>query len=207
MLGLPFERYIPRVLQENIDNYGQAFIDYMNNILNEAKKETIDLKYFYTIELIPSVFLSSIGKQLCAEIFQNDTERQKRKKVLYGIRNRRYRSTWEDDIKIRIDTITGLDTRLYSEDDSAIICGGGESPSRYWATMGYDGIDPNLGEDFIGSGEEASVAGNVYVDLTANESEDILDQIEQNIINIIPAYFIVYLGYTTAGIFTTLRVL
>ena len=210
---LPFEKYIPKVLQENLDNYGQAFIDYVDNLFTLVKKETTDLKYFYTVELIPDVFLDTIGSQFAAGILSSDTEKQKRIKILNAIAGHKKRSLWEDDIKIRIDSITGLDASLYTVigDDDSIFTGDGLTPAAfYWSTMGCDGVDDDLGEALIGDGTEVNITGNIYIDLGGNVSSDILDQIEENISTInklIPAYFIIYLGYTSGTAFITLRVI
>jgi len=210
---LPFEKYIPKVLQENLDNYGQAFIDYVDNLFTLVKKETTDLKYFYTVELIPDVFLDTIGNQFAAGILSSDTEKQKRIKILNAIAGHKKRSLWEDDIKIRIDSITGLDASLYTVigDDDSIFTGDGLTPAAfYWSTMGCDGVDDDLGEALIGDGTEVNISGNIYIDLGGNVSSDILDQIEENISTInklIPAYFIIYLGYISGTAFITLRVI
>ena len=210
---LPFEKYIPKVLQENLDNYGQAFIDYVDNLFTLVKKETTDLKYFYTVELIPDVFLDTIGNQFAAGILSSDTEKQKRIKILNAIAGHKKRSLWEDDIKIRIDSITGLDASLYTVigDDDSIFTGDGLTPAAfYWSTMGCDGVDDDLGEALIGDGTEVNISGNIYIDLGGNVSSDILDQIEENIsiVNkLIPSYFVIYLGYTSGTAFITLRVI
>ena len=210
---LPFEKYIPKVLQENLDNYGQAFIDYVDNLFTLVKKETTDLKYFYTVELIPDIFLDTIGNQFAAGILSSDTEKQKRIKILNAIAGHKKRSLWEDDIKIRIDSITGLNASLYTVigDDDSIFTGDGLTPAAfYWSTMGCDGVDDDLGEALIGDGTEVNISGNIYIDLGGNVSSDILDQIEENIsiVNkLIPSYFVIYLGYTSGTAFITLRVI
>jgi hypothetical protein len=207
MLALPFEKYIPRILQENIDNYGQALIDYMNDLLEAIKKETVDLKYFYTIELIPPNFLKTLGEQLISDISDDDTDRQKRVKILYGIKNRKFRSTWQDDAKIRIDNITGLDSSLLTSPglDDFVICGDGLTPpAYYWAAVGCDGIDTGLGISVIGEGVEIEILGNIYIDVGGFISVSIVNQIINNIKNIVPAYFRIMLGYISAGNFILL---
>ena len=113
---LPFEKYIPKVLQENLDNYGQAFIDYVDNLFTLVKKETIDLKYFYTAELIPDVFLDTIGSQFAAGILSSDTEKQKRIKILNAIAGHKKRSLWEDDIKKDYNNVKEFLVKLQDND-------------------------------------------------------------------------------------------
>ena len=66
----------------------------------------------------------------------------------------------------------------------------------YWAALGADGIDDDLGISLIGSGLEIEVAGNIYIDvdnavLTAGEQE----QIRVAMLDIVPAYMKVHFGY------------
>jgi hypothetical protein len=207
MFPLPTKKYIPKVLQENMDNFGQALVDYLDNIIPEVKEETINLRYFYTIELIPSVFLDTIGNQLQAEIKQIDTDRQKRVKILNAIAGRAKRSLWFDDVKIRIDNITGLDAQLYSPFglDDFILCGDGTTPeSFYWAAMGVDGIDDALGISLIGEGDEVEITGNIYIDLGGIVAADVILRIIDDIKNIVPAYFRIKLGYVTGTTFNEL---
>lgn len=207
MLALPFEKYIPKVLQENIDDFGQALVDYMNTLLEDVKEETIGLKYFYTIELVSENFLKTIGTQLTADILDDDTDRQKRVKILYGMKNRKFRSTWQDDAKIRIDNITGLDSVLLTSPglDDFIICGDGLCPSAYyWGAVGVDGIDDDLGISIVGEGDEIEVLGNIYIDVGGLISAAIITQVIENIKTIVPAYFRIILGYISAGKFVEL---
>lgn len=207
MLALPFEKYIPKVLQENIDDFGQALVDYMNTLLEDVKEETIGLKYFYTIELVSENFLKTIGTQLTADILDDDTDRQKRVKILYGMKNRKFRSTWQDDAKIRIDNITGLDSVLLTSPglDDFIICGDGLCPSAYyWSAVGVDGIDDDLGISIVGEGDEIEVLGNIYIDVGGLISAAIITQVIENIKTIVPAYFRIILGYISAGKFVEL---
>jgi len=204
MYPLPTKKYIPKALQENMDNFGQALCDYLDNVIDEIKEETIDLRYFYTIELIPSQFLDAIGDQLQADLKQVDTDRQKRVKILNAIAGHAKRSLWEDDVKIRIDNITGLDAQLFSPFglDDWILCGDGLTPSAfYWAAMGVDGIDDGLGISLIGNGDEVEITGNIYIDFGAMVLADILAQVIDDIQNIVPAYFRIILGYTSGTTF------
>jgi hypothetical protein len=190
-----------------MDNFGQALVDYLDNVVDEIKEETINLRYFYTIELIPTIFLDTIGNQLQAEIKQVDTDRQKRVKILNAIAGRAKRSLWADDVKIRIDNITGLNAQLFSPFglDDFIICGDGNTPtSFYWSAVGCDGIDDGLGISVIGSGDEVEVLGNIYIDLGGIVAADVIDRIIFDIKTIVPAYFRIILGYTVGTAFIEL---
>jgi hypothetical protein len=208
MLPLPFEDYIPQILRENMDAYGQALCDYINNIMPIVKKETVDLRYFYTIELIPAKFLDVIGKQLTADIRKEDTEKQKRIKILYAMPNRAKRSLWELDIKPTIDSITGLSASLVLPStvyDDAIICGDGTEPlASYWFALGCDGVDDELGVILVGAGDEIQVSGNVYIDVGGYVTPAIVSQIIANISTRVPAYYRIILVYFLAGVMTEL---
>jgi hypothetical protein len=204
MLPLPTIKHMPKVLQENMDDFGQAFVDFLDEFVTELRDETIQLKFFYVIEKIPPQFLDILGAQLQAEIKQIDTDRQKRVKILNAISGRSKRSLWEEDVKIRIDNITGLDAVLFAPFglDDWILPGDGTTPTGYyWAAMGSDGIDDGLGISLIGAGDEVEITGNVYIDFGAMVTTEILAQVLDDIQNIVPAYFRVILGYTSGTIF------
>jgi hypothetical protein len=207
MFPYPTKKYIPKILQENMDNFGQALCDFMDDCILELQEETINLRYFYTVELIPSQFLDIIGNQLQAEIKQVDTNRQKRVKILNAISGRAKRSLWEDDVKIRIDSITGLDAQLFSPFglDDWILCGDGLTPSAfYWAALGVDGVDDGLGISLIGEGDEVEITGNIYIDLGGSVAASVIDRIIEDIQNIVPAYFRIKLGYVSGTTFIEL---
>lgn len=208
-----FKELIPHILKENMNVEGQALVDKLNEYKNDWTKEIILLGRCNNPVLCPVSMLDETGYQLAAGILSSDTERQKRVKIWNAIKGHKKRSLWEDDIKIKIDNITGLDAQLYNvigDDDSIFVGDNTTPPAFYWASMGCDGIDDDLGEAFIGDGTEVNIAGNIYIDLGGFVSEDILDLIEADISiknKLLPSYFVIYLGYTTGTTFTILRVI
>jgi hypothetical protein len=249
MLEKDFLKYIPKLFAENIDDSGQALIDYLNSTIPAWKKEIIELKYQKVPDRMLSILLEELGYYLQARLKADDTDRQKRIKITYAVKSHKNRGTFEDDIKIKIDSITGKDCFLFTDayTSSAIFTGDGSvSSSLYYSTMGADGIDTNLGIDFEG-GIDYKLAGFVWIDLDYTEDDvfyfenddsiisgdgtisgttyyssigadgidtnlgmyipgdqvikdeiqDIIDKIIRDLQDSVPAYFKVFIGFTT----------
>lgn len=213
MLPDDIKEVFPDILIENMNADGQALVDKLNEYITDWKAEIVLLQYINNPVLCPVIMLDDLGYQLAAGILPSDTERQKRVKIWNAIISHKKRSLWEDNVKIVIDEITGLSANLWvaTGGDDSIFVGDSTTPSSfYWASMGCDGIDDELGEALIGDGTEIEIAGNIYIDLGGNISIAILDQIEENINGdnpIIPAYFVIYLGYVVSDVFNVLRVI
>jgi len=201
-------KLMPKLLIDNLNTDGQALIDKINSYIASWKNELLIINYWNDPVICPDVQLDDLGFLLAAEILSSDTPRQKRVKIWNAIQGHRKRSLWEEDIKIRIDAVTGLNAVLYSNinNDDWIMGGDGNIPSGYyWGTMGVDGVDLNLGLALLGTGLEYQIKGNIYIDLGATVTSAVLDLIEINIQNIIPAYIVIVLGYTVGTTFYELR--
>jgi hypothetical protein len=249
MLEKDFLKYIPKLLSENIDDSGQALINYLNLTIPEWKKEIIELKYQKVPDRMISTLLDELGYYLQAGLKEDDTDRQKRIKIAYAVRSHKNRGTFQDDVKIKIDGITGENCFLYTDTytSSAIFTGDGLiSSSLYYSAMGADGIDTDLGIDFEG-GINYKLAGFVWIDLgyteddvfyfedddsiitgdgtisgttyystigsdgidtdlgmyipgdqvIKDEIQDIIDKIIRDLQDSVPAYFRVFIGFTT----------
>lgn len=153
--------------------------------------------------------IDTLGQWIAAGIQQFDSEYTKRNLIATAITRHKNSGRWDEDYKKLIDSITGLDAEIVRAIDSADwIWMGGESsePDYYWATMGADGVDDALGIDLIGDGTEVEIAGNLYIDLggdAANPDAATLEKlIASLVIDGLPAYFTLYLGYRTGTMFT-----
>lgn len=205
MLPIPFENFIPSFFTR--DDKLTALSDKTDEMLEEWKQDVLDLNKIIDPVRIPSLYLDDLGDYLNANLLDTDTDRQKRKKIVSAIESHKNNGTWADDIKPKIDNLIGGDASLYSsiDSDDFIVMGGESSePDYYWATMGVDGIDDDLGIAVIGEGDEVEIAGNIYIDvddstLTFAEVETLKDTLDGSI----PAYYAIYLGYTSGGIFYT----
>lgn len=197
MLPIPFEQYIPKSF--NRDAKVQAFADEVDKILNAIISQTWELNNIYDPARTKNVVLNFLGKYLNAGINNRDSELLKRQKIYQAIMTHKVRGTFNSDVKIKIDNIAGGDSSIVTVigEDDFILTGDGTTPSAYyWATLGVNGIDNNLGCLLIGSGLEIEVAGNIYIDtdndsLTAAEQE----QIELDIYDSVPAYYYTHIGY------------
>ena len=150
MLPLPIEKYIPKVLRDNLSSSpsGQALIDFLNNHYEELSEEILEMYWFKLPSRCPSIFLNELGYLLNAGIVNTDSDYTKRSKIENAIETHKNRGTWENDAKLRIDAITGYSSSLYStidSDDSIEMGGLDTEPDYYWSTESSGGtLDPEL---------------------------------------------------------------
>lgn len=174
MIPNDLKKLTPKVLQDNMDDSGQALIDLLNNYMSTWKSETLGIQDFKISEKCPNEFLDELGYYLAAGIFNTDTETEKRKKIYYAVKRHKFRTTWNDDVKGRIKDITGITPYLIQirDEDDYIFTGDGLTPAGYyWSTFGVDGIDDDLGCLFSGSAYEVEIAGVVWIDLKFTDDD------------------------------------
>lgn len=211
LLGIPFDEFMPELLKRNISTAGQALIDWIDTDYEALEEEILEMYWFKLPERCPAIFLNELGNMLNANIKFGDTERQKRRKIKNAIATHKIRGSWTNDVKIRIDNITGYSAALYAvaieDSDDAILLGYETTdPTAYWSTMqGDNGADDLLGMWMVGDFTEVVIPGNVYIDchegvnvstLTAAEIAQIVAEIE---LDVCPAYMVIYLGYVNVS--------
>ena len=261
MLPKNIFKFLPDPLADNIDNNGKALVNYLDQFCIETQQEILSVWYLKHPEQTKTITLDYWGDYLSAELKSNDTERQKRIKIVNAVQRHKLRGTWKFDIKIRIDNITGKDSKLvvstviFEEDDS-IIVGDNSLENSLFSTIGTDGlnefgmyipeiifsvalvpgivaIDLGFVEDEIFDFQDDdsiipsdNAIENLFyysigVDGIDNElgtyipdgsiSEDfekLLNKIVEELLDSVPAYEIIYLGYTSDdGNFITLRII
>lgn len=197
MLPIPFIDYVPSGYTR--DAKLTAFCDKIDSILTDLKDDTTGLNTFIDPMRIPANLISELGYLLNAGINPFDDETTRRKKVATAVAGHKKRGSFVYDAKPKIDIIAGGDSEIFRaiDEDDWILVGDGLTPAAYyWASMGADGIDDELGLSLIGSGLEVEVAGNIYIDvdnaaLSAAEQESI----RVSMLDIVPAYFYVHFGY------------
>lgn len=171
----------------------------MDTVLQDIINETKELNNMYDPARTKAAVLNLLGEYLNAGLQDGDSEDIKRQKIYQAVATHKVRSTFEFDVKIKIDNIAGGDSVIFRavDEDDFIFVGDGLTPSAYyWAALGADGIDDDLGPAFIGSGLEVEVAGNVYIDVDNNSlSSAEQDQIRLDIADSVPAYYYVHIGY------------
>jgi hypothetical protein len=215
MLPLPIENNIPKILKDSLSESedGQALIDFLNNFIQELNQEILEMYFFKMPERIPNTLLNELGYMLNAGIKSFDSERTKRKKIATAVRSHIYRGTWNNDVKQRVDAIAGGDSQIFTSTNSAAFLNRGalsSEPDNYWASLGTNGIDDNLGILNLGSFFESDIPGNIYIDVDNDSLTS--DKVDQLVIDlkddVLPAYMRIFLGYLDgAGQFQTYSIL
>ncbi len=204
MLPTPFVKFIPKIFQK--DTKAIAMADKIDTHLALWKRDILSIEQFRTADECPASVLNELGYLLNAGIQNEDSETVRRSKIYNAILNHKNRGTWDDDVKLRIQAITGIEPELFNQvdnDDWILLGKESTDPDRYWATLGTDAIDDELGIWLVGDMTEYVIAGNIYIDLkssilTAAQIQQIVDDLSEDIA---PAYYAIYLGYISAGIF------
>ena len=189
--------YIPKFYKRDTKllNFASKF----NSILNDSKSDTLNLNTLIDPMRIPAGLIKELGYLLNAGIQDQDSESERRVKVAEAVAAHKRRGSFNNDAKPKIDNICGGDSQIIRsfDKDDFILVGDGLTPSAYyWAALGADGIDDDLGISLIGAGDEIEVWGNIYIDVdNAALSAADQDKLELEMQDIVPAYFWVHFGY------------
>jgi len=215
MLPIPFSKYIPKLFRDNQQAETTAMCDKADVNLQAWLNDVVALQYLPDADRCPYDGLKYLDAMLLAGVRSEDSNRQKRVKVLVAVSTHKSRGTWQFDAKLRIDAISGYEAdfyRLSDIDDSIEMAGLSYEPlDSWWSTeSAYEESDGDLGTWEIGSFVEPVIAGNIYIDChsgvhTPVLSTEVIQQIVSNIENdIVPAYVRIFLGYrdTTGGFVT-----
>lgn len=176
-----------------------AFTSKLDSIIADLASDTLGLNDLIDPMKIPADLISELGTLLNAGIQAQDSETDRRIKVLDAVPSHKRRGSFNLDAKPKIDLICGGNSQIIRsfDLDDWILVGDGLTPSAYyWAAMGVDGIDDDLGISLIGEGTEIEVAGNIYIDVD-NSTLSAADQarLELEMEDIVPAYMYVHFGY------------
>ena len=193
--------YIPEWYER--DTKLNAFADKMDDIIQDLKNDTLGLNTLIDPVRIPAGLLENLGYYLNAGINPLDSEAIKRDKVAKAVQGHKKRGSFNFDAKPKIDSIASGNSEIIRsfDGDEWILVGDGLTPSAYyWATMGADGIDDDLGLSLIGAGDEIEVAGNIYIDVDNNSlTSDEQEQLRLDMVDIVPAYYKVHFGYVNVS--------
>jgi hypothetical protein len=203
MLPIPLRNYLPKPLVEAIDNGdagGIALVNKLESLIEEWGNDALELYYIKVPDRCPANVLNFMGEYLAADINEFDTETEKRKKISNAIATHKQRTLFDDDVKPKIDAITGASSSIWGNifsDDSFFVGGVSWVPSGcYWSTFAIDGIDNDLGDSLIGGYDEAELSGVVYIDLgTSTATADEINKIIITLQDSVPAYYKVFIGY------------
>lgn len=200
MLPISFINYLPAPLFENLDSAGQDLIDFIDNFTIEIFNKILTIWYFKHPEKTPEITLPYWEQYFNITNRTSKTLAQRRQQITTAIASQKKRGLWADSVKIIIDIIAGGDSQILTNGTGSdwIFTGDGTTPDAfYWATFGGDGIDDELGMDFIGAGTEIEIAGNIYIDvdndsLTPSEVALLVAELRTDVA---PAYYRLFLGY------------
>lgn len=200
MLPISFIKYLPAPLFDKLDESGQELINFIDNFVNEIYEEILGIWYFKQPEQTAQVTLDYWEQYFNIVNVTAKTLVQRRQQIASAVASYKKRGLWQDDVKVVIDIIAGGDSQILSNGTGSdwILTGDGNTPpTYYWATFGGDGIDDELGMDFIGVGTEIEIAGNIYIDvdnasLTTEQIDQLVAELENNVV---PAYYRIFLGY------------
>lgn len=155
--------------------------------------------------LVPEACASSLVDELAYElgvdILRTDSEETKRAKIANGVKSQKYKGLWVQDVYPRIKNITGVAPVLtvYLDEPLWILLGANTGPVT-WSIFGTDGVDTETGFDLQGSGTELG-PGSVQIDIGAGQSANVVRIVEELRDDVCPAYYIITLGYMSAGVF------
>jgi len=214
MLPRSFLDYLPDpLIGKNLDEAGQDLVDFMDNFTLEIFEKILDVWYFKHPEKTPEITLPYWEQYFNIVNRSSKTLRQRRQSISGAVAGHKKRGLWTDSVKPIIDSIAGGDSQILENGTGSdwILTGDGNTPTAYyWSTFGGDGIDDQLGMDFIGLGTEIEIAGNIYIDvdndsLTTAEISQLVAELETDVA---PAYYRIFLGYIDiSGDFITYAVI
>jgi len=205
MIPSDVKQLFPRVYVEKNELSTIALANKMNEIIAAVKADITGLGNLHDALRCPAWLLEELGYYLHAGLENLDTEAVKRRKIATAIKGHKNGGTWQGSVKLIVDSIVGGDSNILSfvGFDDFIVCGKGNEPaSYYWAGVGGKSAALPYGIYIYGKGIERGIKGVVSIDvdsstLTAEEVEDLKAQL----VNSIPSYEIIVLGYMSAGKF------
>lgn len=203
MLPIPFVNYIPKFFKR--DDKLLALSNKADVHLEQWKEDILSIENFKNPFKIEAMLLGELGTLLNADIRNQDSEVIKRKKIAGAVRRHKNRGTWEFDTKLRIDAIVGGDAKIGQSvgGDDFILIGDETVPSSYvWAVLGGKDVNQDFGIRLTGEGGENTNRGVILIDVDDSTlTADQVEQVKLDIIDSVPVYFSIKLGYTSDGTF------
>jgi len=208
LLPYPFENYASKLHRDNPDAAYLALVAKMNSIMLSWYNELMELYFAKMPERVSSDLLNELGYFLGAGFLPYDSEVTKRLKIKNAIATHKKRGLWTQNVKIKIDTITGYSSAIiyvpsttedWIEDDGIVSAG------TYWNSEGVGFDSAYLGINEIGGYTDPEMRGNIYINchvgintpvLTSSQIAQIVDAIAEDDC---PAYFAVYLSYINSS--------
>ena len=199
----PALNYLPKEMQSAYE--AAALAAALDNATSEVYSDALSLRDRYSAESCPTGSLDELGAMLGVSFKQADTDRQKRAKIASAVRSQKYNGTWPYSAKLAIDAVTGFSSSIWSspQSDWPVRIGDASSYNSglHWMIRGSNATDEAIIR--TGFGSESIIAGNIYIDVGTNTlTAELVALTVASILDIVPAYERIFLGYTTAGVFT-----
>lgn len=200
MIDFKLKDKVPKLMKD--DATADAMLAKADTHIVDWIADIKSIQNINTIEETRSEHLSELGFLLAAGINPGDSDKVQRTKILNAIATHKKRVLWLDDIKIRIDALTGLNSDIVTE----LI----EDPYDWiWYDHGTDSPPNGIwGDDtdsmlWGGSGSLATIPGHVFIDFGGTVSDPtaatIAKVIEELDIDGSPAYFRISFVYDSGG--------
>jgi hypothetical protein len=196
----------PKVMQLAGDAGTTALANKMDYWINLVTAEILAMQAFMRPEQAAAVVLPELVYMFNAATQLMMSDAQVRQAIASAVKAQKKRGEWAASVKPVIDAITGFSASIWLglTADWPVRVGDQTFLGYGWSVRGA-GVNANwMGIIRTGSGSEPIIPGNIYVDVgTSTLTPAQVAQIVQAIAtDFVPAYFRVFLGYTTAGAFT-----
>jgi len=200
LLPIPSIEAFPKAIKDNPEI--QTLAGFIDAEIKAYFNSAFGLETLKDPSRVPSQFLNEFGYFLSADIFPEDDDRVKREKILKAVVNNKLRGTWAS-VKNVIDSIVNKDSKIldFLGSDSFTLCGGYQISTDFiWSVLGGAG-PTNYGIRLEGNVGVVPQKGVILIDIDDSTlTTEQVETVKYNIINFVPSYFKVYLGYVS-GIF------
>lgn len=201
-----FRDKIPTIYKRIDHDALDALVAKADEHIEDWEDDVVQLIWLLDPARCPSKLLNTLGEFLNAGILADDDDATKRKKIGTAVESHKRRGSFVFDAKPKIDAIAGGDSSIFQiiGTDEWIIVGDGLTPTAfYWAALGVDNVDLDLGITISGREEnDLTLAGNIAIDVdNSGLTADEVEQIKLELADVAPAYYRVLLGYVVAGSF------
>jgi len=178
----------------NRDSKLLALSNKITEIINGVIQDIFTINDFLDPVKIPAIFLDYLGFFLNAGINPQDTERQKRQKIVTAVQGHKKRGSFVFDAKPKIDAIAGGDSQIITQPSGPGWMMEAVEDSFSVEQAIFDSDD--AGFLFVSGGDVLGWPGNIFIDVD-NSSLSAADQdrIRLDLEDIVPGYMITHIGY------------
>ena len=168
-LPLSLLDYIPRGLKSQVSLSRDAMATKMDSHLSEWIEEITFLPTLLNPFKTESKFLKELEYYLSPINWNDsDTTAVKRAKLANAVAGQKKKDSFENDVRIRVDAITGYTSDIYKPTilrQWAFTGDGVVESGNYLSSIGCDAIDYDLGIALLGEGIEPEIPGVVCINL------------------------------------------